>query len=43
MQENQTTEDGQKIAADLMAKLGVDEKELVTGAYMDLLCAAEKS
>jgi len=33
----QTDADGQAIAADLMAKLGVEESDLLDGAYMDLL------
>lgn len=37
MKETQTLKDGQKIATNLMAQLGVEEKDLVTGAYMDLL------
>jgi predicted adenylyl cyclase CyaB len=33
----QTDADGQAVAADLMAKLGVEESDLLDGAYMDLL------
>jgi adenylate cyclase class IV len=33
----QTDSDGQDIAADLMAKLGVEEADLLDGAYMDLI------
>jgi predicted adenylyl cyclase CyaB len=33
----QRTEDGQAIAAELMAKLGIVETDLVSGAYIDLL------
>jgi adenylate cyclase class IV len=33
----QTDSDGQAIAADLMAKLGVEEADLLDGAYMDLI------
>jgi predicted adenylyl cyclase CyaB len=33
----QTDADGQAIAADLMAKLGVQEADLLEGAYMDLI------
>ena len=37
MKDGQSVEDGQRIAIDLMAKLGIEEKELISGAYMDLL------
>ncbi|XP_033991666.1 uncharacterized protein LOC117487123 isoform X2 [Trematomus bernacchii] len=37
MRPEQTVEDGQKVAEDLMEKLGVSKQSLVTGAYMDLL------
>ncbi|KAK6192597.1 hypothetical protein SNE40_004041 [Patella caerulea] len=37
MKENQTTEEGQQIAEDLMKKLDIQENSLITGAYMDLL------
>ncbi len=37
MKDGQTVAEGQKIAEDLMAKLGISEDSLVTGAYMDLL------
>jgi predicted adenylyl cyclase CyaB len=33
----QTDEEGQAIARDLMTRLGVEEKDLLEGAYMDLL------
>ncbi|CAH1787030.1 unnamed protein product [Owenia fusiformis] len=35
MQEGQTPEEGQKIAEDLMEKLGISRDSLITGAYMD--------
>ncbi|XP_066245693.1 uncharacterized protein [Euwallacea similis] len=34
---DQSEKDGEKIAYDLMAKLGVSEKDLICGAYADLL------
>ncbi|XP_062588454.1 adenylate cyclase CyaB-like [Saccostrea cucullata] len=37
MQEGQSVEEGQKIADDLMGKLGVSKKDLISVAYMDLL------
>uniref|UniRef100_A0A3B5K612 Si:ch211-156b7.4 n=1 Tax=Takifugu rubripes TaxID=31033 RepID=A0A3B5K612_TAKRU len=37
MRPDQTVEDGQRVAEDLMEKLGVSQDTLVTGAYMDLL------
>ena len=33
----QTSEDGTRIAEDLMKKLGLDSKDLIPGAYMDLI------
>ena len=38
MKEDQTAEEGEQIARDLMSKLGVEEADLITGAYIDLLC-----
>jgi predicted adenylyl cyclase CyaB len=37
MQAGQTVEDGMSIATDLMRKLGIDEADLVEGAYIDLI------
>ena len=37
MEEGQPLAEGEKIANELMKKLGVAEQDLVTGAYMDLL------
>ena len=37
LNDNQTTQEGQDIAEDLMAKLGIDKSKLISGAYMDLL------
>lgn len=39
MKENQSTEEEEQIARDLMSKLGVEEEDLVKGAYIDLLCS----
>jgi predicted adenylyl cyclase CyaB len=33
----QSLEDGQKVAAGLMEKLKIDEKDLIVGAYIDLM------
>ena len=43
MKEHQSAEEGEQIARDLMSKLGVEEAELITGAYIDLLCAQNES
>ena len=37
MREEQTAEEGKKIAEELMAKLNVTEGDLIAGAYMDML------
>jgi len=37
LQPGQTSEDGEKIAKELMAQLGVEETDLIAGAYVDLL------
>lgn len=37
MKENQSAMEGEKIAKDLMSKLGVEEADLIEGAYIDLL------
>jgi adenylate cyclase class IV len=39
LREDQTVDQGQEIAEDLMAKFGLDEKDLIVGAYMDKLLA----
>ena len=39
----QTDAEGQAIAADLMARLGVREDDLLKGAYMDLIEAGFKA
>jgi adenylate cyclase class IV len=40
MQEEQSDAEGQAIAEELMARLGVEKTDLLAGAYMDLLEAA---
>ncbi|XP_070785374.1 adenylate cyclase CyaB-like isoform X2 [Enoplosus armatus] len=42
MRPEQTVEEGQRVAEDLMEKLGVSKESLVTGAYMDLLLKGRK-
>ncbi|XP_041636984.1 uncharacterized protein LOC121505596 isoform X2 [Cheilinus undulatus] len=42
MRPEQTVEEGQQIAEDLMEKLGVSKESLVTGAYMDLILKGQK-
>ena len=37
LQAGQSPAEGQAIAADLMAKLGIQERDLIEGAYIDLL------
>ncbi|GLG92707.1 Uncharacterized protein GBIM_00315 [Gryllus bimaculatus] len=37
LKSGQTSEDGQQIAEDIMAKLGIKNDDLIAGAYMDLL------
>jgi predicted adenylyl cyclase CyaB len=37
LEEGQSDADGQKIAEDLMSALGVERRDLIDGAYMDLL------
>ena len=40
---DQSDEEGQAIALDLMSKLGVEETDLLEGAYMDLMENDEKN
>lgn len=42
MRPEQTVEEGQQVAQDLMEQLGVSQESLVTGAYMDLLLKGRK-
>ncbi|XP_041365704.1 uncharacterized protein LOC121380794 [Gigantopelta aegis] len=37
LDEDQTVDDGQKIAENLMTQLGVKKEDLIQGAYMDLI------
>ncbi|KAK4306440.1 hypothetical protein Pmani_021736 [Petrolisthes manimaculis] len=37
LQDDQTVEDGEKVAKDLMEKLGIKEEDLLKGAYMDMI------
>ena len=43
MRENQTTDEGSEIANDLMKKLNVQENDLITCAYIDLLSKANNN
>nr|XP_039248562.1 uncharacterized protein LOC120326357 [Styela clava] len=43
MQSGQSVEEGNKIAKDLMKKLGIEESDLITGAYMDLLLKKQQN
>ncbi|MGE5072017.1 MAG: class IV adenylate cyclase [Anaerolineae bacterium] len=42
MRPGQPDSEGQSIAADLMAKLGVEQSDLLEGAYMDLIESEQK-
>ena len=42
LEDNQSVEDGQLIADDLMKKLGIEKTKLIKCAYMDLLDAQNK-
>ncbi|MCG8465564.1 MAG: class IV adenylate cyclase, partial [Xanthomonadales bacterium] len=37
LEDDQSLEQGEAIAQDLMQKLGIEPKDLIQGAYMDLL------
>ena len=37
MKDGQTIEEGQKIADDLMQKLGISNSDLISGAYIDMI------
>ena len=41
MKENQSALEGEEIAKDLMFKLGVEDKDLIKGAYIDLLSSKD--
>lgn len=43
LDDGQSTEYGQKIADDLMDKLGILKEDLLSGAYMDLILAKQSS
>ena len=43
MKDGQSVAEGQKIADDLMAKLGITEGDLITGAYMDLILKKQQN
>ncbi len=40
---DQTDEEGQKIAEDLLREFGIDEQELIAEAYIDLLAGLTRS
>lgn len=42
LRENQTTNEGSDVANDLMRKLNVSEEDLITCAYIDLLCQQQR-
>ncbi|XP_028397002.1 uncharacterized protein LOC114520855 [Dendronephthya gigantea] len=42
LRENQTTNEGSEVASDLMKKLNINEDDLITCAYIDLLCGRKK-
>jgi len=42
LRDDQTLEEGEKIAHDLMDKLGVSSDNLISGAYMDLILAKKQ-
>lgn len=41
--EEQTLEDGERVAHQLMKELGIEESDLISGAYLDLLLAKGES
>lgn len=41
--EEQTVEDGERVARQLMKELGIEEEDLISGAYLDLLLAKGES
>ena len=42
LRDEQTVEEGQAIANDLMGKLSIKDKDLIAGAYMDLILKKSK-
>ena len=42
LRDNQSIEDGEKIAESLMNELGVAKEDLISGAYMELIEAGTK-
>lgn len=40
LQEQQSLQDGERVAQQLMGELGVKREDLLAGAYLDLLLAA---
>ena len=43
LEDQQSVEEGQKIADDLMEKLGIRSDDLIVGAYMDLISKQNKT
>lgn len=37
LNDDQSLEEGEKIAKDLQEKLGIKQEDLLTGAYMDMI------
>jgi hypothetical protein len=42
LNEGETAEYGQRIANDLMTKLGIKQSDLLSGAYMDMVIAGDR-
>ena len=43
LKDEQSVEEGQEIADDLMEKLGIGTDDLIVGAYMDLISTQNKT
>ncbi|XP_063164809.1 adenylate cyclase CyaB-like [Candoia aspera] len=43
LQEHQSLREGEEVAQQLMCKLGIEETDLISGAYLDLLLAGGES
>nr|XP_056702651.1 adenylate cyclase CyaB-like [Euleptes europaea] len=41
LEEQQNPQEGERLAQQLMAELGVDQEDLLTGAYLDLMAGGE--